>query len=91
MALNWRSSFRHTSIVLLRVKKSQCGLPKYVLFFRCSAGEENQVMFLLNEKMVFPESCNEKTESGLCSWNDFKEKYGNLQCDLEWCKNTTMS
>lgn len=49
-------------------------------------GEENQVMFYQNERVVDYEGCN----VGLCSWKYIKAKFADIikpeNCNVDFCK-----
>uniref|UniRef100_A0A1B6DXK1 Multiple inositol polyphosphate phosphatase 1 n=2 Tax=Clastoptera arizonana TaxID=38151 RepID=A0A1B6DXK1_9HEMI len=55
------------------------------VFYKCTNGEENQVMFYHNEKPVLYDGCN----VGLCSWKTIKDKFSAAvdpsTCNLKFC------
>lgn len=61
--------------------------PEYLYVYRCTLGEENQVMFYQNERVVDYEGCN----VGLCSWKYIKAKFADIinpeTCNVDICKD----
>lgn len=57
------------------------------VFYKCTMGEENQVMFYQNERVVDYEGCN----VGLCSWKYIKAKFADIikpeTCNVDFCKD----
>lgn len=55
------------------------------VFYKCISGEENQIMFYQNEKVVNYEECN----VGLCSWKYIKAKFADIvkpeNCNTDFC------
>lgn len=60
-------------------------LTKFFIYFRCIQGEENRVMFYLNEYSVQHPEC----EVGLCSWSQLYNRYkANAEpnsCNFDFC------
>lgn len=56
------------------------------VFYKCTLGEENQVMFYQNERVVDYEGCL----VGLCSWKYIKAKFADIikseNCNVDFCK-----
>ncbi|XP_067005403.2 multiple inositol polyphosphate phosphatase 1 [Anabrus simplex] len=54
------------------------------VFFKCSEGEENRVMFYQSEKPMPMVDC----KVGLCSWTELKKKFSSVAegCNLEFCE-----
>ncbi|KAK6624155.1 hypothetical protein RUM44_011013 [Polyplax serrata] len=55
------------------------------VFFKCTTGEYNKVMFYVNERNIAFDGC----DVGLCSWSYIRSKFSDIlqSCDLEWCRN----
>lgn len=53
------------------------------LIYRCDEGDENRIMFLLNEKRAYYPGCHE----GVCSWEFLKDKLLTAvqNCNLDFC------
>lgn len=54
--------------------------------YRCSEGEENRLVFYLNEEVVRYPGCD-----GLCSWNSFYEKMKPIDesCNRDFCNSSS--